>query len=110
MTPEDKINKLFSHLNELQDITNELNINVQNLSIVHGNLSAPESDMHPDVVQNVTDMHSIIATKMAHTENMVSSLLDSQRIEHLTNFINLRHNIFDNLPIVPEEEDNEPMV
>ena len=73
-------------------------------------LGAPESDMHPDVVQNVTDMHSIIATKMAHTENMVSSLLDTQRIEHLTNFINLRHTIFDNLPTLPEDEDNEPVV
>lgn len=89
MTPEHQFNKIIEHLEQLQNLTLELNTNLQDISQTHTELSHPDSEIHPDITQGISDMHSILSEKMNHTEQMVQNILHPDRIDHLSNFMNV---------------------
>ena len=101
MTPEEQLNKILGHLEELQNLTIDLHSNISDLSVAHSELSHPSSDVHPDLANDIGVMHSILSAKMDHTETMVQNLLHPDRINHLTNFMSVMN---DALNPPPEEE------
>ena len=87
MNPEDQLNKIIEHLSELQDATLSLNDSIKELSDMHQEMQSPESGTHEDIVKDIENIRSNLSDKMAHTEQMVSNLLDPNRMDQLTIFM-----------------------
>lgn len=87
MTPEEQLNKIIEHLSEIESATIDLSNSIADLSSVHSSFVGTESEIHEDIVNQVTDIHSSISDHMSQTEEMVTNLLHPDRLEQLSNFM-----------------------
>lgn len=96
MTPEEQLNKIIEHLSEIEDATLDLNNSIAELSSLHSSFVGTETEAHDDVINQIGDIQSSLSNHMSHTEEMVANLLHPDRIEQLTNFMQVMEKAMNN--------------
>lgn len=90
MKPEDQLNEILMHLEDLQNSAADMQKNILDLAINYDSLheSTPENtEVHPELKSTFDTMKDVLSEKMMHTENMVNNALDQKRIADISNFM-----------------------
>jgi cell division septum initiation protein DivIVA len=92
-----KMAELMSHFEDLQNHINDLQDKISSVNDHHESLrettSNIDNEIHPELEKSMSDAKNILSTKMQHTEEMINSILNKERLDHIQEFFKLRDSV-----------------
>lgn len=111
MTPEHQLIQIFGHLQDLQYSTLDLDEKIKKLSELHTELPVSDSQIDNQLPQNLSEIQTVLSSKMDHTEQMIQNMLHPDRIDQIVNFMKVMNDAMNDVNDINQKEvDDGPVV